>query len=92
MIVSADNHDPSYVIIDEVAGVWLALAPLRTTPTRAAAGALIFRLLDRSKPSVIGIVDERGGRYSVMGDDLVAGLVTAGVLQVAARIGSYATR
>jgi phosphatidylglycerophosphatase A len=79
-IASEHDHDPSYVIIDEIAGVWLALSPLPIEPARTAVGAALFRVLDRAKPSIVGAIDKRGGRYSVMGDDLVAGVLTATIL------------
>jgi phosphatidylglycerophosphatase A len=90
VLATDEDSDPSFVIVDELAGVWLALSPLPVAPARLAAGAAAFRLLDRTKPSVVGLVDERGGRYSVMGDDLAAGLITALILVVGASLAGSA--
>jgi phosphatidylglycerophosphatase A len=74
-----DGPDPQYVIIDELAGVWLALTPLAVTGPSCIIGGVLFRLLDKRKPGPIGVIDRRGGAWSVMGDDVVAGLM-AGLL------------
>jgi len=90
------GEDPAEVVIDEVAGQWLALA----FPSAAfwlsglggwmpwpawIAAFLLFRLLDVWKPSVIGMMDRRGDAPGVMLDDLAAGLVAGvGVLVLAA--------
>jgi phosphatidylglycerophosphatase A len=73
-----DGPDPQYVVIDELAGVWVALIPVGVSGPSCIIGSAIFRLLDKLKPGPIGVVDRRGGAWSVMGDDLVAGLI-AGV-------------
>ena len=83
-------HDPSYIVIDEAVGVWLALAIAYHAavtfriPHPIAISALLalglFRWLDIAKPSLIGRIDRQWhGGIGVMGDDLVAGFV-AGVL------------
>jgi phosphatidylglycerophosphatase A len=72
--LTPDARDPQYIVIDEVAGVWLALMALPPTAMTCGAGAVVFRILDKLKPGPIGLIDRRGGRWSVMGDDLVAGL------------------
>src|SRR5688500_9382867 len=73
-LATADARDPQYIVIDEVAGVWLALMALPPTGVTYGAGAGVFRILDKLKPGPIGLIDRRGGRWSVMGDDLAAGL------------------
>ncbi|SIQ09386.1 phosphatidylglycerophosphatase A [Paracoccus thiocyanatus] len=88
---SADG-DPSWVVIDEVAGQWLAMCftviPLaqRDVSIMAAwpgfvAPFLLFRLFDIWKPWLVGRADRRGGTLGVMADDLWAGLF-AGVVSV----------
>ncbi len=73
--------DPGWVVIDEVAGQWLAMLPLR----RASAGGVLaafglFRLLDIAKPGPVAAIDRVPGRMGVMGDDIAAGLAAAAVL------------
>ena len=82
------NHDPSEVIIDEVAGQWIALLPLAVGATHAGASLfalwpgwvaafLLFRLFDIWKPSIIGWADRRSDAIGVMLDDCFAGLFAA---------------
>ena len=73
--------DPKWIVIDEVAGQWVALLGLaRLTPLGVAAAFLVFRLLDITKLGPVGWVDRQRGPAAVMGDDLVAGFVTAIVM------------
>lgn len=81
-------EDPSHVVVDEVAGQWIALLPvafgawwvdaayLALWPGWVAAFAL-FRLFDIWKPGPIGWADRRGDAWGVIGDDLIAGAIAA---------------
>ncbi len=90
-------HDPSEVVIDEVAGMFIALMPLSAGlwymdfPTHVfpypgwIAGFLLFRLFDIWKPWIIGWADRRGDALGVMLDDIFAGVFAAlGVVVLAA--------
>jgi phosphatidylglycerophosphatase A len=77
--------DPSWVVIDEVAGQWLALLfPAAGFWMRGFEGwlpwpawvapFLLFRLFDIWKPWLVGRADRRGDAAGVMLDDLWAGL------------------
>ena len=79
-----DGPDPQYVIIDELAGVWLALTPLQVSGPSCIIGSVLFRLLDKFKPGPIGVIDRHGGAWSVMGDDVVAGLMTGLLMKLGA--------
>ncbi|MEJ2468052.1 MAG: phosphatidylglycerophosphatase A [Campylobacterales bacterium] len=85
---AGNPHDDQRIVIDELAGMWLALsiAPgIMVAPealTEWQNGFLIqsllafgfFRLYDIKKPSIIGRIDrEAKGGIGVMGDDLIAG-------------------
>jgi len=73
--------DPSWVVIDEVAGQWLALLGLATvTPIALLVAFLLFRLLDVTKLGPIGWADRQKGAVGVMADDLLAGALCAGIL------------
>ena len=68
-------------MIDEVAGQLLALYGLAHVSMLGVLLAfLIFRLLDVVKPGPIGWADRQGGAAGVMADDVIAGVVTAGIL------------
>jgi phosphatidylglycerophosphatase A len=87
--------DPGEIVIDEVAGQWLALLfPAAVFwwhgwegwlpyPAPLAAFAL-FRLFDIWKPSLIGRADARGDAAGVLYDDLWAGLFSGVCALVAA--------
>ena len=72
------THDGSEIVIDELAGMWIALAIANATSDNyiiAIMAFVYFRLFDILKPSIIGKIDRdvKGG-WGVMGDDMVAGL------------------
>ncbi|HTC12063.1 MAG TPA: phosphatidylglycerophosphatase A [Acetobacteraceae bacterium] len=78
------DGDPGWVVIDEVAGQWLALLGLaRPTALGLLAAFTLFRLLDIAKPGPIGWADRQGGASGIMADDLLAGALVAGVLWAA---------
>ncbi|WP_372801982.1 phosphatidylglycerophosphatase A family protein [Paracoccus seriniphilus] len=80
------DPDRSEIVIDEVAGQWLALCfpsaafffaqiPSDTFPYPGwLAAFLFFRLFDIWKPWLVGRADRNGGVDGVMKDDLWAGL------------------
>jgi phosphatidylglycerophosphatase A len=91
-----EDHDPSEIVIDEVAGQWLALWPLSASlwwmgsdpwafplPGWIAAFVL-FRIFDIWKPSLVGWFDRRHSALGVMMDDVVAGIMAALVVVLAA--------
>jgi phosphatidylglycerophosphatase A len=75
------EEDPGWIVIDEVAGQWIALLGLRTpTPLGLLAAFLLFRLLDIAKPGPVGWADRQRGAAGIMADDLIAGAIVAGIL------------
>ncbi len=72
------THDSSEIVIDEVAGVWLALSISGATTIQIVLSIIYFRVFDILKPSIIGKVDQKvKGGLGVMGDDLLAGIFAA---------------
>lgn len=76
------RQDPGWVVVDEAAGQCLALAAL---PAGASfwwvlAGFLLFRAFDILKPGPVGWADRMEGSFGVMLDDVLAGLMAAGLL------------
>ena len=92
----SDDHDPSEVVIDEVAGQWIALLPLSYAASTRGLDILdlwpgwlsafvLFRLFDIWKPWLVGKADRRGDALGVMLDDVIAGAFAAiGVMALAA--------
>ena len=73
--------DPGAVVIDEVAGQWLALAACPLDPLWWLAGFLAFRLCDITTPPPAGWIDRRMKTATgVMLDDLVAGLYAVAII------------
>lgn len=76
-------HDDPRIVIDEFAGLWLALVAAPPTLLAGVAGFLMFRMLDIGKVWPVGWADRRvSGAVGVMLDDLLAGGLTLGVLQL----------
>ena len=69
-------HDPSEIVIDEVAGVWLFLCIFPLSPASYVVGFVFFRLFDICKPWPISLADRRiHGGFGVMFDDILATLL-----------------
>ena len=74
------DDDPGWVVVDEVAGQWVAMLGLAgwEHPLWGALAAFaLFRLLDIAKPGPVGWIDRRHGPVPVMADDLLAGALAA---------------
>ncbi len=71
-------NDPGWVVIDEFAGQFLAMAPLAApSPAGLLLAFVLFRLFDIWKPGPIGWADRRKTAAGVMGDDVIAGAFAA---------------
>lgn len=81
----APTGDPPFVVIDEIAGQWVALlGVLQLSIPGLIGGFILFRLLDILKPGPIRDVERLPGAFGVMADDILAGGIAALIL-VAAR-------
>lgn len=75
---SDSDHDPSYVVVDEVVGQWIALIPVLLTPAYAVLAFALFRFFDAVKPWPVSYFDRHvPGACGVMMDDVVAGVLAA---------------
>lgn len=79
--------DPQVVVIDEVAGVLIALAAAPLSPLGTLSGFVLFRLFDMTKPFPARAAERLPGGYGIMFDDVVAGLQAAGILLLLRRLG-----
>ncbi|MEM1373757.1 MAG: phosphatidylglycerophosphatase A [Pseudomonadota bacterium] len=81
-------HDPSEIVVDEVAGQWVALLPIALLFEQRDAGEAyfygavafafaLFRLFDIWKPWPVSWADRRTDAWGVMLDDIVAGILAA---------------
>lgn len=79
------RDDPGWVVIDEIAGQWIALLAASPPAIPALiAGFLFFRAFDILKPGPIRWAERAPGGFGVMADDVLAGLLAA-VLLLACR-------
>ena len=74
---SSKNNDPQEVVIDEVLGQWIAIAFLPFTASSLILAFVIFRILDIGKPLPINKIEAIKGYIGVIGDDILAGVITA---------------
>lgn len=70
----ADREDPGFVVIDEVAGQWLALLFVPPLWTDALLAVLFFRFFDILKPWPIRRLETLPEGTGIMLDDLAAGV------------------
>ncbi|WP_138464932.1 phosphatidylglycerophosphatase A [Poseidonocella sp. HB161398] len=92
------RKDASEIVIDEVAGQWVAMWPLSLGLSHAGVdpwlfpwpgwvGAFVlFRLFDIWKPGPVGWADRKDAAAWVMVDDVIAGLMAAVTVAFAAFI------
>ena len=82
--------DPQIVVIDEVLGVWLALAGATVLNWKSFLGAFaLFRLFDIWKPQPVRKLEQLGGGLGIVADDLMAGVYAALVLFTAGWFNLY---
>ena len=82
-----DVADDPRIVIDETAGMLVALALVPPSTLALVIGFCVFRLLDIAKPPPISTVDRqvKGGMGIVL-DDVLAGIGTNLVLQLLFRV------
>ena len=69
------QKDPGQIVIDEIAGLMVALAGLPFNLKTVLAGFIIFRVFDILKPFPIRILEKRvGGGSGIVLDDVLAGV------------------
>jgi phosphatidylglycerophosphatase A len=81
--------DPSHVVIDEVAGQWIALTGSRPDLAHLLAAFLLFRLFDIFKPWPARRLERLPGGWGIMLDDVAAGVYA---LLVAQALGNWIGR
>ena len=71
--------DPQRIVIDEVAGQWLAILPVALDWRYYVVAFVLFRFLDITKPWPLKNFERMPGGLGIMADDIGAG-VYAGIL------------
>jgi phosphatidylglycerophosphatase A len=73
------SHDPQFVVIDEVAGQWIALLGSSATLTHGLIALILFRLFDITKPFPARQLEKLPDGWGIVFDDVAAGLYALGV-------------
>jgi phosphatidylglycerophosphatase A len=68
------REDPGHVVVDEVAGQWIALAASPVEFRHALLAFFFFRLFDITKPAPARQLERLHGGLGIMMDDVAAGL------------------
>ncbi|MDD3844815.1 MAG: phosphatidylglycerophosphatase A [Syntrophorhabdaceae bacterium] len=69
-----EGEDPGHIVIDEFAGMCVAMAGHKVTLLTVGIGFVLFRIFDILKPFPIGRMERLRGGYGIVGDDVVAGI------------------
>jgi phosphatidylglycerophosphatase A len=75
------REDPGHVVIDEVAGQWIALIHSRVNLSHLLAGFLFFRLFDIVKPWPARQLEGLPAGWGIMLDDVAAGVYALLLMQ-----------
>jgi len=75
------REDPGQVVIDEVAGQWIALIHSRVNLSHLLAGFLFFRLFDIVKPWPARQLEGLPAGWGIMLDDVAAGVYALLLMQ-----------
>ncbi|MBU2552943.1 MAG: phosphatidylglycerophosphatase A [Bacteroidetes bacterium] len=77
------EHDDPKIVIDEITGVWIAALALPMHWTYYFFAFVLFRFFDILKPLGIKMLDKQKNDWSVMLDDVLAGIYALIILQIA---------
>ena len=73
------RKDPQFVVIDEVAGVWIALLFCPAEWSHGLICLILFRLFDITKPFPVRQLEKLPEGWGIVFDDVAAGLYALGV-------------
>ena len=81
------REDPSCVVVDEVAGQWIALATAPLHWNSLLAAFILFRAFDILKPPPLRRLEQLPEGTGIMLDDVGAGLYALAVMQLLLHFG-----
>lgn len=77
------GEDPQWIVIDEWAGIFIALVgTLHSNVLHVALAFALFRFFDILKPGPVSKAEDLPGAFGIMGDDIVAGFAALASLSV----------
>jgi len=80
------GHDAHSIVIDEVAGQWIALFAASDSLFLVIAGFFLFRVFDILKPYPIMASQKAPGGWGIVVDDVIAGIYTMFLLILGRRL------
>jgi|TARA_B100000959_G_scaffold256807_1_gene290316 phosphatidylglycerophosphatase A len=84
-VLELESDDPSWIVVDEWAGMWLSMVAIQGASGWMLA-FFLFRTFDILKPFPAGRFEQLQGGVGIMADDVVA----AGYTQVAVHAALWA--
>ncbi|MCF8031592.1 MAG: phosphatidylglycerophosphatase A [Desulfarculaceae bacterium] len=82
--VFGGSPDPGQIVIDEAAGMLLAMWGITSLGWQLVAALVLFRIFDIVKPLGVGALQRLPGAWGVVADDLLAGLYALAVWRLLA--------
>ena len=79
-MITNKSKDPKEVIIDEFIGQFIALIFIPNSILGLLLSFLLFRFFDITKLYPVNKAEKIPGAIGVLADDIVAGLMTAGII------------
>jgi phosphatidylglycerophosphatase A len=77
------TKDPGCIVIDEIAGICVALFGIQMNLATGLAGFFLFRVFDIIKPPPIRFLEQKlSGGWGIVMDDVAAGVLTQILLQL----------
>lgn len=80
--VTDEDKDPSHIVIDELAGMWISIIVIPATIPNLIAGFILFRFFDITKPFGIKRMENYRSGWGIMLDDALAGIYSNILLRV----------
>ena len=82
LLATGEDQDPGWIVVDEAAGMLIALAALPAGAGWVGVGLafLLFRAFDILKPWPVSWADAQPGATGVLLDDILAGAMAAALL------------
>jgi phosphatidylglycerophosphatase A len=86
---ASGGKDPQFVVIDEVAGQWMALLFAPVAWKTMLAGFILFRAFDIVKPPPVRQLERLPEGTGIVMDDVAAGIYALAVLQILIHFGVF---
>ncbi len=80
------GHDNGKIVLDEFWGYFIAVLFLPKTLPVIIAAFVLFRIFDILKPEPVDVLQKLPGGWGVMADDIMAGVYSNLILQLAIRV------